>query len=67
MKICVNTMAEPNIQDQLGIALGYVAQLVHHIASTLSVPLQYPIHLNGSKSSIYDYISDMSIIQNTRE
>ena len=58
---------EPSIQDQLGVALGYVAQLVHHLASTLSVPLQYPLHLNGSKSSIYDYISDISAVQNNRE
>lgn len=59
--------SEPGYQDQLGVGLGYVAQLVHHMASTLSAPLQYPLHLNGSKSAIYDYISDISAIQNNRE
>jgi hypothetical protein len=37
------------------------------MASTLSAPLQYPLHLNGSKSAVYDYISDISAIQNNRE
>lgn len=43
--------------DQLSAALGYTAHLVHNLALYLSVPLRYPIFLQGSTSFIQDPIS----------
>ena len=64
---CSHFISEASIHDQLAVGLGYVAQLVHHLAAALSVPLQYPLLLNGSKSSIFDHISDISAVQTNRE
>ncbi len=58
---------EPNNVEQPGVALGYVAHLVHHLAQILLVPLQYEIRPNGSRSHICDYISNEAIIDDIRE
>jgi len=42
----------------LSVSLGYVAQLVHMMAKFLELPLRYPIRVMGSRSSVFDIVTD---------
>lgn len=44
-------------RDEIAAALGFSAQLVHHLSLYLSVPLPYPIEPFGSSSFISDPVS----------
>lgn len=65
--VLVILTAEQSNYDQLGVALGYVAQLVYQLGKILLIPLQYPIKPHGSKSFICDFISDEALIDNIKE
>lgn len=52
--------------DQLGVALGYTAHLVEQLAKVLVVPLPYPLKFNGSKSTVFDHISE-TFTENIKE
>ncbi|KAL2150963.1 hypothetical protein VTH82DRAFT_6061 [Thermothelomyces myriococcoides] len=49
----------PITEDTLSAALGYVAHLTDALQYYLAVPLPYPIHPFGSRSSIRDDISQL--------
>ena len=53
--------------DQVGVALGYTSHLVEQLAKVLLVPLPYPLKPNGSRSTIFDHISDKSLTENIQE
>ena len=53
--------------EQLGVALGYVAHLIHHLGKILFLPLLYPIRPQGSKSVILDLVSEETLIDNIKE
>ena len=57
-----NSTFDDTNRDEIAAALGFTAQLVHHLSQYLSMPLPYPIETNASTSSIEDPIS-MSIAQ----
>ena len=59
--------AEPTRVEQLGVALGYVAHLIHHLGKILFIPLLYPIRPQGSKSVILDLVSEETLIDNIKE
>ena len=42
----------------LSVSLGYVAQLAHMMAKFLELPLRYPINPMGSRSSLFDLVTD---------
>ena len=42
----------------LSVSLGYVAQLVYMMAKFLELPLRYPIKAMGSRSSVFDPVTD---------
>ncbi|XP_017777577.1 PREDICTED: UV radiation resistance-associated gene protein [Nicrophorus vespilloides] len=50
----------------LSVALGYVSHILIMCASILQVPLRYPIHYFGSRSTIEDQIT-ASLSEKTRE
>lgn len=47
-----------NDDTALSVGLGYVAHVVQMCSIFLHVPLRYPVHHYGSRSKIYDYITD---------
>lgn len=59
--------SEPSSVDQLGVALGYVAHLVHQLSRVLLIPLQYQILPKGSRTYICDHISDEALIDSIKE
>lgn len=42
----------------LSVSLGYVAQLVQMMAKFLELPLRYPVNPMGSRSSMFDLVTD---------
>lgn len=62
-----SSSAEPSSVDHLGVALGYVAHLVHQLSRVLLIPLQYQVKPYGSRSHICDHISDEALIDNIKE
>lgn len=55
----------PNSEDFVGeddtmlsVSLGYAAQLVYMMAKFLELPLRYPICPMGSRSSVFDVVTD---------
>ncbi|KIW21588.1 hypothetical protein PV08_02168 [Exophiala spinifera] len=52
-----NSVYNDTNRDEIAAALGFSAQLVHHLSLYLSVPLPYPIEPYGSSSFISDPIS----------
>ena len=59
--------SEPSSVEQLGVALGYVAHLLHQLGRAMFIPLLYPIKPQGSKSAICDLISEETLIDNIKE
>ena len=53
--------------EQLGVALGYTAHLVEQLGKVLLVPLPYPLKPNGSRSTVFDHITDESYTDNIKE
>ena len=49
--------------EQVGVALGFVAQLVHYLAKFLLIPLEYPIKPYGSRSSITDSVHEEGSVE----
>ena len=66
-KLLLSLSPEPTRVEQLGVALGYVAHLVHHLGKILFIPLLYPIRPQGSKSVILDLVSEETLIDNIKE
>lgn len=60
-------LEQPSRVEQLGVALGYVAHLIHHLGKILFLPLLYPIRPQGSKSVILDLVSEETLIDNIKE
>ena len=62
-----SSSTEPSSVDHLGVALGYVAHLIHQLSRVLLIPLQYQVKPYGSRSYICDHISDEALIDNIKE
>jgi hypothetical protein len=60
-------LEHPTRVEQLGVALGYVAHLIHHLGKILFLPLLYPIRPQGSKSVVLDLVSEETLIDNMKE